>query len=100
MGSDRDLHTPWSRHDPALRHRLSQHRRVFRHSDHINDFLPHRWPKPMAYHRRSHHRGSYRAPFAAMATKHIPDKVLMLLVGCVVVLLSVRTILMALAPSP
>ena len=35
-------------------------RRVFRHSDHINDFLPHRWPKPVAYHRRSHHRGSYR----------------------------------------
>ena len=32
--------------------------------------------------------------------KHIPDKVLMLLVGCVVVLLSLRTILMALAPGP
>ena len=44
--------------------------------------------------------GVIAAPFAAMATKHIPDKVLMLLVGCVVVLLSVRTILMALAPGP
>ena len=44
--------------------------------------------------------GVIAAPFAAMATKHIPDKVLMLLVGCVVVLLSLRTILMALAPGP
>ena len=26
----------------------------------VDDFLPHRWPKPVAYHRRSHHRGSYR----------------------------------------
>ena len=41
--------------------------------------------------------GVIAAPFAAMATKHIPDKVLMLLVGCVVVLLSLRTILMTLA---
>jgi len=40
--------------------------------------------------------GVIAAPFAAIATKHIPDKVLMLLVGCVVVLLSLRTILMAL----
>jgi uncharacterized membrane protein YfcA len=44
--------------------------------------------------------GVIAAPFAAMATKHIPDKVLMLLVGCVVVLLSLRTILTALAPGP
>ena len=44
--------------------------------------------------------GVIAAPFAAFATKHIPDKVLMLLVGCVVALLSLRTILMALAPSP
>jgi uncharacterized membrane protein YfcA len=44
--------------------------------------------------------GVIAAPFAAMATKHIPDKVLMLLVGCVVVLLSVRTILISLAPGP
>jgi uncharacterized membrane protein YfcA len=43
--------------------------------------------------------GIIAAPFAAIATKHIPDKVLMLLVGCVVVLLSLRTILMALAPT-
>ena len=43
--------------------------------------------------------GVIAAPFAALATKHIPDKVLMLLVGCVVVLLSLRTILMALAPG-
>ena len=41
--------------------------------------------------------GVIAAPFAAFATKHIPDKVLMLLVGCVVVLLSLRTILMAFA---
>ena len=43
--------------------------------------------------------GVIAAPFAAFATKHIPDKVLMLLVGCVVVLLSLRTILMAFAAS-
>jgi uncharacterized membrane protein YfcA len=42
--------------------------------------------------------GVIAAPFAAIATKHIPDKVLMIIVGCVVVLLSVRTILVALAP--
>lgn len=41
--------------------------------------------------------GIIAAPFAALATKHIPDKVLMLIVGCVVVLLSLRTILQALA---
>ena len=44
--------------------------------------------------------GVIAAPFAAMATKDITDKVLMLLVGCVVVLLSLRTILMTLAPVP
>lgn len=41
--------------------------------------------------------GVIAAPFAALATKHIPDKILMLLVGGVVVLLSLRTIVMALA---
>jgi uncharacterized membrane protein YfcA len=44
--------------------------------------------------------GVIAAPFAAFATKHIPDKVLMLMVGCVVVLLSPRTIIMAVAPGP
>jgi uncharacterized membrane protein YfcA len=39
--------------------------------------------------------GVVAAPFAALATKHIPDRALMLIVGCVVVLLSVRTILKA-----
>jgi uncharacterized membrane protein YfcA len=43
--------------------------------------------------------GVIAAPFAAIATKHIPDKVLMLIVGCVVVLLSVRTILVAIASA-
>jgi uncharacterized membrane protein YfcA len=43
--------------------------------------------------------GVIAAPFAAIATKHIPDQVLMLLVGCVVVLLSLRTIIMVLAPG-
>ncbi|HKA99849.1 MAG TPA: sulfite exporter TauE/SafE family protein [Methyloceanibacter sp.] len=43
--------------------------------------------------------GVIAAPFAAMATKHIPDKVLMLIVGCVVTLLSLRTIVMAFAPG-
>jgi hypothetical protein len=41
--------------------------------------------------------GILAAPFAALATKHIADKVLMLIVGSVVVLLSVRTILAAFA---
>lgn len=36
--------------------------------------------------------GVIAAPFAALAAKHVPAKVLMLVVGCVVVLLSVRTI--------
>ena len=44
--------------------------------------------------------GVIAAPFAALATKHIPDKVLMLLVGCVVVLLSLRTILMTFVSGP
>jgi hypothetical protein len=43
--------------------------------------------------------GIIAAPFAAFATKHIPDKVLMLIVGCVVVLLSLRTLAVALAPG-
>jgi uncharacterized membrane protein YfcA len=37
--------------------------------------------------------GIIAAPFAAYATKHIPDKVLMIMVGTVVVLLSLRTLL-------
>jgi len=37
--------------------------------------------------------GVIAAPFAAWAAKHIPAKILMLVVGCVVVLLSLRTIL-------
>lgn len=41
--------------------------------------------------------GVLAAPLAAYATKHIPDKVLMLIVGCVVVLLSLRTIVKALS---
>jgi uncharacterized membrane protein YfcA len=39
--------------------------------------------------------GVIAAPFAAWAAKHIPAKILMLVVGCVVVLLSLRTILKA-----
>jgi uncharacterized membrane protein YfcA len=40
--------------------------------------------------------GVLAAPFAALVTKHLPDRVLMVLVGCVVVILSVRGIAMAL----
>ncbi|HML42206.1 MULTISPECIES: sulfite exporter TauE/SafE family protein [Hyphomicrobium] len=40
--------------------------------------------------------GVIAAPFAALAAKHVPAKVLMLVVGCVVVLLSVRTIYLTL----
>lgn len=40
--------------------------------------------------------GVIAAPFAAYATKMLPDKVLMILVGCVVVILSLRTIVAAL----
>ncbi len=41
--------------------------------------------------------GVIAAPFAAYATKHIPDKVLMIMVGVVVMLLSIRTILNTIA---
>jgi uncharacterized protein len=41
--------------------------------------------------------GVVAAPFAALATKHLPAKVLMILVGCVIVLLSVRTLVKAIA---
>lgn len=41
--------------------------------------------------------GILAAPFAAYVTKSLPDKVLMLIVGTVIVLLSMRTILNALA---
>ncbi|MFA6141341.1 MAG: sulfite exporter TauE/SafE family protein, partial [Hyphomicrobium sp.] len=40
--------------------------------------------------------GVVAAPFAAYATKVLPDKVLMILVGCIVAILSLRTIVMAL----
>lgn len=40
--------------------------------------------------------GVLAAPFAAYATRHLPDKALMIIVGSVVVLLSLRGILMAL----
>ncbi len=39
--------------------------------------------------------GVIAAPLAALATKHLPAKVLMILVGCVIVLLSLRTIVKA-----
>jgi len=41
--------------------------------------------------------GVLAAPFAAYTTKHLPDKALMIIVGAVVVLLSLRTILKSLA---
>lgn len=41
--------------------------------------------------------GIVAAPLAALATKHLPAKVLMILVGCVIVLLSLRTIVKSLA---
>ncbi|HJZ42866.1 MAG TPA: sulfite exporter TauE/SafE family protein [Hyphomicrobiaceae bacterium] len=40
--------------------------------------------------------GVLAAPFAALVTRHLPDRVLMTLVGCVVVILSVRGLLRAL----
>ncbi|HMN36344.1 MAG TPA: sulfite exporter TauE/SafE family protein [Hyphomicrobium sp.] len=40
--------------------------------------------------------GIIAAPFAALATRHLPDKPLMIIVGCVIVLLSLRTLLVAL----
>jgi hypothetical protein len=41
--------------------------------------------------------GIVAAPFAAYATKRLPDDVLMIIVGCVVVILSLRSILNAFA---
>ena len=40
--------------------------------------------------------GVIAAPFAAYATRHLPDRALMIIVGSVIVLLSLRTILKAL----
>lgn len=39
--------------------------------------------------------GVIAAPFAAYTTKHLPDKALMIIVGCVVILLSLRNLLKA-----
>jgi uncharacterized membrane protein YfcA len=39
--------------------------------------------------------GVAAAPFAAYATKHLPDRPIMILVGVVVILMSLRTILSA-----
>jgi uncharacterized membrane protein YfcA len=41
--------------------------------------------------------GVIAAPFAALAAKHMPDTALMVIVGCVVVILSLRGILIALS---
>lgn len=41
--------------------------------------------------------GIVAAPFAALAAKHMPDTALMVIVGCVVVILSLRSILLALS---
>lgn len=40
--------------------------------------------------------GVIAAPFAALAAKHLPARALMILVGCVIIILSVRTIAKAL----
>ena len=39
--------------------------------------------------------GVIAAPFAALAARHLPDRALMIMVGCVIILLSARTILKA-----
>lgn len=41
--------------------------------------------------------GIIAAPFAALAAKHVPDKPLMLIVGCVVIILSLRNIVSSFA---
>ncbi len=41
--------------------------------------------------------GVAAAPFAALAAKHMPDTALMIIVGCVVVILSLRGLLLALS---
>lgn len=41
--------------------------------------------------------GILAAPFAAYATKHFPDRALMILVGSVVVIMSLRSLLRTLA---
>lgn len=44
--------------------------------------------------------GVVAAPFAALVTRHLPDRPLMILVGIVVILLSLRGLILALAPAP
>ena len=62
-------------------------------------FVVHHRPRAVADHPGLIIGGVIAAPFAAYATKHLPDKVLMIIVGCVVAILSLRTILNALALS-
>ena len=55
-----DLHTTRPRDYAALTPSAQSISPSFRHFGHLDDFLPHRWLKPVAYHRRSHHPGGYR----------------------------------------
>lgn len=41
--------------------------------------------------------GVIAAPFAALAAKHVPAKVLMVVVGCVIIGLSLRTLIQSLS---
>ena len=98
-GADRDLHTSRPRHDAALCHWLCQYRPVsvtLTISTILFTVGLSLWPIIAGLIIG----GAIATPFAALATEHIPDKVLMLLVGCVVVLLSLRTILMTVASGP
>ena len=84
-------------HDPggtrrgaAHGHRLGQSRRVLRHRDGFRNLPGDRGLDLIPIIAGLVLGGVVAAPFAALATRHIPDRPLMLLVGAVIVLLSLR----------
>ena len=87
---DDDLDRPWRL--AATGDRLGQHRRVFRHGDRDGHVHRHHRPVVVARDHRPRRRGILAAPFAAYATRHLPDRPVMVVVGIVVILLSIRTI--------
>ena len=96
LGAHRHHDADRTGHRAALRHRLGESGRVLRHAHHLADFLftigLEFWPIITGLIVG----GVVAAPFAALAAKHVPDKPLMLIVGCVVIILSLRNIIAAL----
>ena len=54
------------------------------------------WTGALAHHNRTYFRWRNAAPLAAFVAKSVPDRPLMLLVGVVIMLLSLRSLVQAL----